>query len=75
MGLPSLLDQHGITPREVASGTGVALSGIYDILAGKRRPTTATVDLILAYLSERLGRRVTYEEAFGAPASLVGRAS
>lgn len=65
MALNDLLEQNGITPREVAEGSEIALSGVYEILSAKRNPTTKKVDAILGFLSRRLRRRVTYEEAFG----------
>jgi predicted transcriptional regulator len=70
VGLAGLMGDNGITPRDLAEGSDVALSGVYDILAGRRSPTRVTIDAILAYLSRRLDRKVTYEEAF-APVATV----
>lgn len=72
MALKELLEREGISQRDVANGSGIALSAVNDIVNGKRSPTTGTVDAILSFLRTRIRRRITYEEVFASSAQ-VGR--
>lgn len=64
MTLDDILRKHSLTQRDVASGTGLALSAVNDIVNEKRCPTTATVNRLLEYL-RRFEPALTYEELFG----------
>lgn len=50
MTLAGVLEKHGLTHRDVAAGTGVALSAVSDILNGKRSPRTDTVNKLIVFL-------------------------
>lgn len=61
------VDAHGITQRELAEGIGRTESFVSMLASGASGASQGTVASILTFLSGRLGRRVTYEEAFGEP--------
>lgn len=63
--LGSLLDSEGLTQREVAAGVGVDESFISRLVRGETGASQSTINAALRFLSVRLGRQVTYEEAFG----------
>ena len=68
MSLGDLLKRHGLTQRDMADGTGLAVSAVCDIVNGKRQPTTGTVNRVLAY-ARRFEPATTYEDLFGDPAA------
>lgn len=65
LGLRTLLDKHGITQRELATAIGKSDAAVSRLLSGETTASQETIDAVLAFLSKRLGRRVTYERAFG----------
>ena len=65
------LAANGISQADLARGTKLT-TGYVSLLANEVTGASQdTINAILAFLSERLGRRVTYEELFGAPAAVV----
>jgi transcriptional regulator with XRE-family HTH domain len=66
MSLLDLLRRHNLTQRDMAEGTGLAVSAVCDIVNGKRQPTTGTVNRVLAF-ARRYEPETTYEEVFGDP--------
>jgi predicted transcriptional regulator len=56
---------HGIGQGDVAKALGVTPSAVSRKLNGLRKWTRDEIDSVLSMLSERLGHKVTYEEAFG----------
>lgn len=50
MTIAGVLEKHGLTHRDVAAGTGIALSAVSDILNNKRSPRTDTVNRLLSFL-------------------------
>lgn len=71
MSLKRLLVEHGIQQRELAAAVGLSEASISRIVRGDRAllPRKTTLDAILAWLTARLGRPVTYEETFGGDSS------
>lgn len=63
----SLFKSLGISQAELAKATGLAEASVSRLLSGSVEPTKSTIDSVLAFLTKRLERSVTYEEAFGAP--------
>jgi transcriptional regulator with XRE-family HTH domain len=61
------MDSEGITQVELADALGVTRGAINHKVAGRRPWGKENIDAALAFLAERLGRPVTYEEAFGPP--------
>lgn len=61
--LGALLEKHRLTQQELAAATGLAGSAVSDIANGKRCPTTATVNKILAFV-RRYEPKVSYEDLF-----------
>lgn len=65
MSLRQILADHGIQQRELAVAVGLSEASVSRIVKGERAlPRKPTLDAILAWLSRRLGRPVTYEETF-----------
>ena len=64
-GLKALLEKNHITQRELARGIGKSPAVVSRMLSGELGMSKETIDEILAFLRERLGRRVTYERVFG----------
>jgi hypothetical protein len=62
------LDAHEITTAEVAEWFDVDSSTIYRKLSGSRRWTEPEIKTFLARAAARVGRTVTFEEVWGAPA-------
>lgn len=60
--------RQGVTRVELAPVLGLDPSAVSRKARGEREFTQPEVDICLRYFSERLGRPVTYEETFGAPA-------
>lgn len=65
MKLRDVLQRSGISQQQLAEGIGRSQAHISQLLSGKSQASQAVIDGILAFLSKRLGRDVTYEEAFG----------
>jgi transcriptional regulator with XRE-family HTH domain len=61
--LGALLERHSLSQRAVATGTGLAMSAVSDIVNGKRAPVTSSVNKLLAFV-RRYEPRVSYEELF-----------
>lgn len=62
----ALVKKAGLTQEEIGEALGVTQSSVCRKLAGTRPWSQQEVAAILALLSKRLGRRVTYEQVFGA---------
>lgn len=60
----AFLSLHGQTQRDAATGSGLGLSLINDLVKGARNPRTDTVNRFLDYC-RRLDPAVTYEQLFG----------
>lgn len=60
----AFLSANGLTQREVAVGVEVNESFISRLARGETGAAQATINAILDFLSSRLGRPVSYEEAF-----------
>lgn len=67
--LIEFLETHGIQQTEVAAALGMHKTQINRLTKDDANPTRQTIDAILRYLGERLGREVTYAEVFGTPGS------
>ena len=52
---------------ELAGALGISQAFVSMLLAERRTWSRPLIDGTLRFLSRRLGRRVTYEEAFGTP--------
>ncbi len=63
--LEALFDESDLTQEAVGQVLGITASAVCNKMAGRRPWVQAEMDKVLALLSERLGRRVLYEEAFG----------
>jgi transcriptional regulator with XRE-family HTH domain len=63
MTMASIIQKHGLTQRDVADGTGIALSAVSDIVNDKRKPTTGTVNRLLGYL-RKYEPKLSYEDLF-----------
>lgn len=61
---PEFLKAHGIKQTEIATALGVDKAYVNRLTKPDANPTRQTIDATLDYLSRRLGRTVTYEEAF-----------
>jgi transcriptional regulator with XRE-family HTH domain len=64
----AFLDANGITQTELGEALGVTGATISRKLSGLRNWKLGEVQAALAWLSERLNRPVTFDEAFGADA-------
>jgi transcriptional regulator with XRE-family HTH domain len=69
--LAALLEKHRLSQRDVAQGTGLAVSAVSDIVNGKRAPVTSSVNKLLVFI-RRYEPRVSYEDLF-APELAKGR--
>lgn len=65
IGLKALLDKHGISQRELAHAIGKSDAAVSRLLNGSTMASQDTINDVLAFLSKRLRRRVTYEQVFG----------
>jgi len=65
--LDKLLREAGANQTDLAGELGCDSSSVSRKLAGRRPWKLPEIRAILAFLSTRLKRAVTYEEAFGAP--------
>ena len=63
--LKALLDKHHITQREMARGIGKSTASVSRLVSGETSATKGTIDAVLAYLSRRTGKRMTYDRVFG----------
>lgn len=66
-GLGELLLKHDIQQVDLATGIERSEALISRIVSGEAGASQATINEILAFLSKKLRRRVTYEECFGSP--------
>jgi hypothetical protein len=57
------MDKHDLDQRDVANGTGLSLSVVNAIVNERTKPTTGTVNKILAFL-RKYEPKVTYEDLF-----------
>jgi len=64
------LDANGLSQTEVGAALGVTGATVSRKLSGARNWRGAEIQSALAFFSERLGRRVTFEEAFGSTDTL-----
>jgi transcriptional regulator with XRE-family HTH domain len=67
--LGELLEANGVQQVEVAKGIGRTKAFVSRLLSGETGASQGTIAALLAFLSRRLGRPVTYEELFGGPAA------
>lgn len=63
--LKLLLQEHGITQADLARGIERSEPFVSMLISRSTSPSMETVGRVLAFLSERLGRKVAFEEAFG----------
>jgi transcriptional regulator with XRE-family HTH domain len=61
--ISGIMERHGLTQRDVADGTGLALSAVNDLVNEKRQPTTGTVNKMLGFL-RKYEPKLTYEDLF-----------
>lgn len=64
----AFLDENGLTQTEIAGALEVIPSTINKKASGDRPWKGHEINQVLAYVSGKLGRSVSYEEAFGVPA-------
>jgi len=65
--LKEFLAANSLTQADLARGTGLT-TGYVSLLANKEAGASQdTINTLLAFLTKRLGRSVTYEECFGSP--------
>lgn len=72
----AFLAKNDITRVEVAAALGIDPSAVSRKVSGERPWKLDEIQGLLAFLSGRVGRKVTYDELFGEPSqeeSLVGR--
>jgi len=69
MVMKRFLAVNGVSQADVARGIGVSTAFVSQLVAGESGARQETIHALLAFLSGRLGRQVTYEELF--PAQLV----
>ncbi len=58
------LDEADSSQTELASVLGLTPSAVSNKIAGRRPWLQDEIDATLAFLSERLGRQIRYEDAF-----------
>lgn len=59
------MEEHGLSQRDVAEGSGLWLSQVNGIVRGHTKPTTDTVNRLLGYF-RKVDPSVTYDDLFGA---------
>lgn len=64
MALRDVLAAHDISQKELALGIGKSDAVVSRMLSGEVGIERKTINAILGFLSARLKRRVTYEQAF-----------
>ncbi len=69
MSLKAFLESNGIKQVDLAESLELDPSTVSQKLSGDRPWFQQEVDRVLAFLFERLGRPVTYEEAFNGKAA------
>ncbi len=69
MALRAFLKRHGISQADLGRGIHKTTAFVSQLVNGKVGASLETVNAVLAWLSERCGRAVRYEEVFAAPAS------
>jgi len=65
MSLSIFIKNNALRQSEIADALRIDPAQVNRLTKPGANPTRQTIDAILAYLSERLGRPVSYEEAFG----------
>jgi predicted transcriptional regulator len=71
----AFLTEHRVTRAEVAEALGLDPSAVSRKVLGERPWKLSEIQGLLAYLTTKLARRVSYEELVGEPAAdLVARA-
>ena len=63
--LKMLMDEFGVSQAEMARAIERSEAMVSRLVRGETAPSMETVGRILAFLAERSGRKVTFEEAFG----------
>ena len=61
----AFLDANGITQGEIANALGMTQAAVSRKLAGLRNWRLVEVQVVLGWLTTRLGRPVSYDEVFG----------
>ena len=70
--LANFMDDNGIKVTEMAGDLEVDPAQVSRWRSSAANHTRRSIDLILSYLTKRLGRQVTYEEAFlGQPSQMA----
>lgn len=64
MKLRSLIVDNGISQRELARAIERSEPFVSRLLAGETGASQETIERVLSFLSQRLSRSVSYEEAF-----------
>jgi transcriptional regulator with XRE-family HTH domain len=72
MALKKLLTDNNVSQADFARGIDRSTAFVAMLVNGGTGASQDTIERALAFLSQRLGRKVTYEEAFS---SRVGRGS
>lgn len=67
MSCKTLIQEAGVTQAEFATAIAKNQSTASRIINGKVEPGKSTIDATLAFFAKRLGRTVSYDEAFGKP--------
>lgn len=65
--IAAIAEQAGASQAEVHREVGLSRSAVSRLWSGSLTPSKDTIDRLLAFFTRRLGRAVTYEEAFGKP--------
>jgi len=65
--IEQFFNDHGLTQSDVAVHLGVDRSAVSRKVAGDRPWKQSEIEALMALATQRLGRRVTYEELFGRP--------
>lgn len=67
--LRNLLESNAIRQADLARGIGRSRAFVSRFVSGETGGSQATIQALLSFLGSRLGRPVTYEELFPAPAA------
>lgn len=65
--IEQLMHEAGLTQEQVGKALGITQGAVNHKLAHRRPWMQREVDVVLALLSDRLGRAVKYEECFQVP--------
>jgi transcriptional regulator with XRE-family HTH domain len=69
--LKTLIEELGLSQAELARGIGRSEAFVSRLLSGETGASQGTIAGLLAFLSERTGRRVTYEQLFPTAAGVA----